>query len=345
MKRALRCLFALTAWTLLAGCAGETGETEPAAAGGLPHSPIARCINISNALEAPSEGEWGYVIEAGHLQAIAAAGFDTVRLPVNWSGHTRPGPDYEIDPDRLARVDEVVDQALDAGLKVIVDVHHFHEFSEDPDSNWPKLQAIWAQLAAHFADAPDGVILELLNEPHSEIGIAEVEEVNAALLALVRQTNPDRWVILGSSQWGALDAWVETAWPDDPRILTTFHYYEPWEFTHEGAEWLENPPEFSQPWGSRPRHAAAVANHFQAAREAAAQAGHPVLMGEFGVYRDLPIRERADWTRTVRTQAESSGFGWCYWGFGTAFRAYDLEAEAWLPEMADALGIMSAETP
>jgi endoglucanase len=345
MKIALRCLAALTVWTLLAGCGGTTGETEPAATATVPTSPVARCINISNALEAPSEGEWGYTVEARHLEAIAAAGFDTVRLPVNWSDHTGPGPAYLIDAARLARVDEVVSQALEAGLKIIVDVHHFHEFSEDPEANWPKLQAIWRQLSTHFQGAPDNVIFELLNEPHSEIGITEVEALNIALLSLVRETNPDRWVILGSTDWGGLEAWADTKWPDDQRVVTTFHYYEPWEFTHEGAEWLENPPDFSQPWGSRPRHAAAVANHFQAARDAALKAGHPVFVGEFGVYRDLPPRERSAWTRTVRTQAESAGFGWCYWGFGTAFRAYDLDAEAWIPAMADALDVSPEERP
>ena len=345
MRFPLRAASFIAVWSLLSGCAGETSLSEPVAETAIPESPIARCINISNALEAPQEGEWGYTIETRHLEAIATAGFDTIRLPVNWSGHTGPGPAYAIDPARLARVDEVVDAALDAGLKVIVDVHHFHEFSEDPAKYRPKLNAIWRQLSEHFEGAPGGVILELLNEPHTEIGVAEIEAVNADLLALVRERHPDRWVILGSSGWGSLEDWAETGWPKDPHLITTFHYYEPWEFTHEGAEWLENPPAFSQPWGSRPRHAAAVANDFETARGAALAAGHPVLVGEFGVYRDLPARERVDWTRTVRTQAESAGFGWCYWGFGTAFRAYDLEAGAWIPDMADALGITSEETP
>lgn len=338
-----RTLAVLACLSCAAGCGdGQTAAPEPAT---LPESPIQRCINLSNALEAPNEGEWGYVVQATHLHEIAAAGFDTVRLPIVWSEHTGGAPDYLIDPALLVRVDEIVDEATAAGLKVIVDVHHFHAFSEAPEENWPKLVALWRQLSIHFQDAPDSVIFELLNEPHTEIDVADIEQINSDLLALVRESNPDRWIMLGSTGWGSLEDWAETGWPDDPRILTTFHYYEPWEFTHEGAEWLERPPEFSQPWGSRPRHAAAVANHFELARASALEAGHPVLVGEFGVYRDLPARERAAWTRTVRTQAEQSGFGWCYWGFGTAFRAYDLEADAWLPEMTGALGLSVEETP
>ncbi|MCI4645279.1 MAG: glycoside hydrolase family 5 protein [Hyphomonadaceae bacterium] len=339
MKPFSRLLAGLAMFASVAGCAGETVLGDPATEAGLPESPIARCINISNALEAPAEGEWGYTVQTRHLAAIAAAGFDTVRLPVNWSDHTGPGPEYRIDPVRLQRVDEVVEAALAAGLQVIVDVHHFHAFSEDPAKYRPELVAIWHQLSEHFQAAPEGVILELLNEPHTEIGIGDIEAVNAELLAIVRETNPDRWVVLGSTGWGGLEEWAETDWPDDPRILTTFHYYEPWEFTHEGAEWLEEPPEFSQSWGARANHAAAVVKHFEQAHARALASGHPVLLGEFGVYRDLPAGERAAWTRTVREQAETAGFGWCYWGFGTAFRAYDLEAEAWLPEMTEALGV------
>src|SRR6266540_3690824 len=43
------------------------------------------------------------------LRVVAASGFDLVRIPVTWSLHTGPGPDFVIDPAWLARVAEVVD--------------------------------------------------------------------------------------------------------------------------------------------------------------------------------------------------------------------------------------------
>ena len=50
---------------------------------------IGRGINFGNALEAPSEGAWGLTIKESYVQAIADSGFNSVRLPICWSAHTR----------------------------------------------------------------------------------------------------------------------------------------------------------------------------------------------------------------------------------------------------------------
>lgn len=70
----------------LAGCAEAhpQGESAPFLA--------SRCVNLGNALEAPNEGDWGYRIEPAHIRAIAAAGFDGIRLPVRWDAHAGAAP-------------------------------------------------------------------------------------------------------------------------------------------------------------------------------------------------------------------------------------------------------------
>ena len=47
-----------------------------------PTLPVGKCINMSNMLDAPSEGEWGPAIGDGDLAFIAKACFKTIRLPV-----------------------------------------------------------------------------------------------------------------------------------------------------------------------------------------------------------------------------------------------------------------------
>jgi aryl-phospho-beta-D-glucosidase BglC (GH1 family) len=42
---------------------------------------LARTVNISNALEAPNEGEWGVTIKDEYFQIIHDAGFTAVRRP------------------------------------------------------------------------------------------------------------------------------------------------------------------------------------------------------------------------------------------------------------------------
>lgn len=320
----------------LVALAASACTEAPAGDARPPASPVARCINLSNALEAPREGDWGYRIETGHLDAIAAAGFDTVRLPVRVSAHAGAAPPYTIDPALLARLDTVIDAAFGAGLQVILDVHHYVELNEDPDTHEPRLEALWAQLAAHYAGAPEGLMFELINEPHSQMTVRRTDRLNRRLIDAIRETNPERWIVAGSAGWGTLDAWLKSDPPEGPGLLSTFHYYDPFAFTHQGAAFLDEPPPTGRSWGSEQDRAELERAMAKAAAKGARE-GVPVFMGEFGVYREVPLDQRAAWTRAVRNAAERHGIGWCHWGFAADFRAYDAAEDAWIPPMLDAL--------
>jgi len=115
--------------------------------------------------EAP-EGTWGYTIRDADIERIARAGFEAVRIPVRFSQHFDGA---RIDPALLARVDHVVQTALEAGLYAIIEVHHYTQLMEDPARHAPRLEAIWAALAAHYRDWPQELVFELLNEPWNEM--------------------------------------------------------------------------------------------------------------------------------------------------------------------------------
>ncbi|HET8986527.1 MAG TPA: cellulase family glycosylhydrolase, partial [Trueperaceae bacterium] len=132
--------------------------------------PFGRGINFGNALEAPNEGEWGLTLVEEYVEAIAVAGFDTVRLPVKWSSHAGPTEPYAIDLTFLARVDEVVGWVLERDLNVIVDFHHYDEMSVAPAEHLLRWLGIWRQLADHYQDAPSALAFELLNEPNGALG-------------------------------------------------------------------------------------------------------------------------------------------------------------------------------
>ena len=63
----------------------------------------------------------------------------------------------------------------------------------------------------------------------------------------------------------------------------------------------------------------------------------PVFVGEFGVYKGVPIEQRSRWTRSMRTGLEDRGLAWCYWDFAGSLNVYDVETESWLPEIKSAL--------
>jgi endoglucanase len=48
---------------------------------------------------------------------------------------------------------------------VILDLHNYTDIAKDPLGYKPRFLAYWKQIAAHFQDAPDAVLFEILNEP------------------------------------------------------------------------------------------------------------------------------------------------------------------------------------
>ena len=331
----MRIMFAALTCLLAACSAGQpqANADEPLMA--MP-SPVSRCMNLGGALEAPREGEWGYTIRAEDMARLKEAGFDTVRIPVKWSAHTDVEAPYTIDPDLMDRVKEVVRQAEANGLNAIIDVHHFDELYEDPDGERARLGAIWTQIADAFEGASDSVIFELINEPRDRMTVRKTDAINRELLAIIRDKHPDRWVVVGSAGWGGLDALLKSRPPEDDRIILTFHTYDPYEFTHQGAFFANPPPPVGKRWGTRDDIRQMTLGADLAARFAMEQ-GHPILMGEFGVYEEVPLDQRVKWTRAMRELAEERQIGWCYWDFAGTFKVYNIERESWIRSLLSAL--------
>lgn len=298
--------------------------------------PAKRCINLANALNAPNEGDWTYRIKRADIVAVARAGFDTIRVPIAWSAHTDKTPPYTIDPAFFARVDEVVTQALNNHLRIVIDVHNFEDLDKYPDTQEPRFIAIWQQIAWHYAKAPDSVIFELMNEPMGKMKGKRWESLLATSLAEVRKTNPTRWVIVGGDNWNSLDGMAKLHVPDDPYLVLTWHDYEPYEFTHQGAPWFDNPPPVGTQWGSDKERADVQKRMARAAR-IRERTGHPVWLGEFGTMNKAPMMSRIAWTRAMRQAADEEGIGWCAFDFGANFNFYDDTARHWNRPLLESL--------
>ncbi len=304
---------------------------------GSTYSPIQKCMNMGGALEAPREGDWGYTIRREDFRRLKSAGFDTVRVPIKFSAHSAKSPPFAINPGFLKRVDEIVDWALLEGLQIIIDVHHYDELSQAPNIHERRLEAIWDQLAYHYQNAPDQLMFELINEPHSNMTVARTDALNARLVSRIRRDNPNRWIVVGSAGWGALDALAESQPPKSPRLIGTFHYYDPFEVTHQGAGWMEPSYPLGARWRGSPSEKAQIKKDFDIVKRWQAQQGIPVLLGEFGVYEKADLQSRADWAEAVRRESEAQGFGWCYWEWGTGFNVYDVAQERWITPIRSAL--------
>jgi endoglucanase len=272
-----------------------------------------------------------------HFAEIRKAGFDFVRVPLYAFRHM--DAQNRLESVWLTKLDEVVREAQQAGLGIILDEHDFDTCSGDLDLCRAKLPAFWRQVAPRYANAPRSVAFELLNEPHAKLDAANWNAFFADLLSIVRQSNPTRIVVVGPTSWNSFKELPSLKLPDDPNLLVTYHYYEPFHFTHQGASWAGEVKNLHGiTWGT-PQDRAAIKADFDQVASWSKQNNRPILLGEFGAYdkSGTPIAMRADWTATVRGEAERHGFGWAYWQFDGDFIVWDMEHQRWVEPIRKAL--------
>ncbi len=331
----MRFLSALLASLAFATSAASAQQSE---ANPAPAFEMQRCVNMGNSLDGERGSDWRKSINPSDFLRIKAAGFDTVRIPARWGDYSGPAPDYLIEPAFMAEVDAAVQAALAADLKVILNIHHFNELMEDPRGEMKKLLAMWRQIAPHFADAPDRLWFEALNEPSHNLNGDLMRAAQTTSVLAIRESNPDRIIILGGEEWSGLTSLPTNIAPPDSNIVYTFHYYDPFDFTHQYADWLEDEmPTKKRSWGSRrdKEELEAAAEYAAAFREAV---GHPVFVGEFGANDPINAKDRVKWAGAVRAAMEDKDIPWCLWSFSNTFALYDADT-GWDEDMVEALGV------
>jgi endoglucanase len=207
---------------------------------------LLKTVNYSG-LEAPKEGEWGPMLEEAGFEAIKQAGFTAIRLPVKFSNHADATAPYKLEPTFLARVDWAVQNTTKRGMAIIIDLHHYNELTLSPEANKARFLGLWDQIAKHYQPQPQNLIFELLNEPNDKLE-PFWNEYAAAALSVVRKSNPNRTVIIGPNGWNSADRLADLKVPNDPNLIVTFHNYTPFEFTHQGADWVSPIPKTGAGW-------------------------------------------------------------------------------------------------
>jgi len=187
-------------------------------------------VNIGNTLENTTRWETGWGnprITQGYVESLARLGFKTVRVPVAWDTYARDG---RIAEARLARVAEVVDWILGAGLYCVVNIHWdggwidssnkekfrktFATFSADAQKKFP---GYWTQIANYFADRNERLVFEALNEEtnferegSTQRAFATLTRVNQLFIDTVRKTGGNNakrlLVVTGANRSSSMNA-------------------------------------------------------------------------------------------------------------------------------------------
>jgi aryl-phospho-beta-D-glucosidase BglC (GH1 family) len=312
--------------------------------------------NLGNTLDAhnnltPSETAWGNSPATQALMnGVAASGFGAVRIPVTWGTKIGPAPNYTIDAAWLNRVATVVGYVTSAGMKAIINIHH-----DGADSNnWlsvktadltgtaktnmdAKFRAVWRQIAEKFEDAGNTLMFEAFNEMHDgswgDGNTAQrnrVNELNQIFVDTVRAVggkNTDRFLVIPGWVTRASVTVSSLVLPTDPtpnRLVVTFHYYDPYDFTGSATQNVWGDKALSN-WANE----SYVRNTFNSVRNKFLSNGIPVIIGEYGAVNQSgnAFAYRKYYMEYVTKYAHDCGFIPFYWdnaGFGSGSERFGL---------------------
>ncbi len=301
---------------------------------------LGRGINYGNMFEAPTETEWGNPWHPEYAKMIAELGFNHVRIPIRWEPEARSSSTspYTINATFLNGIKEVVDSALNNGLIAIINMHHHEALFDNPDGQKARFLAQWKQISEFFKDYPDDLLFEILNEPHGNISADKWNIFATDALNKIREDNPTRVVLIGTAEYGGLGGLSKLQLPDDDNIILTVHYYNPFHFTHQGAEWSEGADAWlGTKWNDTETERQVVQNEFAPLKAFEQQQNVPIHIGEFGSYSKADETSRGKWTTYLARYLESLDWSWAYWEFSAGFGIYNPGDETYNQFLVDAL--------
>jgi len=300
---------------------------------------LARSMNLGNALEAPVEGEWGVVLQANYFSLIKEAGFTAVRIPIRWSAYARNEAPYTINPGFINRVDWAIHQAKQNELAIVINMHHYEEIMDNPAAHKERFLGIWEELTNHYKNEPDDVIFEVLNEPHNNFSAEIWNEYFLEAIRVIRTIDPERTLIIGTAEWGGIASLSNLVIPDSiENIIVTVHYYNPFQFTHQGAEWVSGSDAWlGMQWRATNSELSALQSDLNTVASWAVNNDRPIFVGEFGAYNKADLTSRILWTRSLAREAEKLNMSWAHWEFCSGFGIYDPQSEKWNTQLLKAL--------
>lgn len=317
---------------------------------------LSRGINIDNWFSSYSDPKrYATRLTESDFSLIKETGISVIRLTIAPEVlYNDAAPAAFRDPIRY--VDKAVRMALDAGLAVILDPIHGASSNNDFESRLAhdasfrsRVEGFWEALARRYAAySTERVFFEVMNEPH----LSTVEKIDAGwwapvqerLAAAIRHGAPQSTIIATGEAWGGINGLLSLTPLADRNVVYSFHWYDPFTFTHQGAEWageiqkqLAGIPYPSSPeavsaaadtlrdakardqvrgYGQERWDAARIRKELMRAADWGSSRGVPVFCGEFGVYKKVsPAEDRLRWISDVRTSLEVLHIGWAMWEY------------------------------
>ncbi|MGB7131031.1 MAG: cellulase family glycosylhydrolase [Candidatus Sulfotelmatobacter sp.] len=192
------------------------------------------------------------------LAGIKALGVDHVRILLEPGGMLDLGTPGAIDGPSLRVLDSLIGGFVNQHVAVILalslDEPRFNnKLGKDPQF-LESLKTFWTAIASHYARrySPELLFFEVLNEPGLNEPDLTFEQwsgtgaagggIQAALIQAIRAGASQNTILATGAENSDINGLLALSPPafsfgNDANIVYTFHYYEPFSFTHQGETW------------------------------------------------------------------------------------------------------------
>lgn len=257
------------------------------------------------------------------IDTVLDAGFNVIRVPVSWTNHIGPEPEYAITESWMDRVQEVVDYAYNKGAYVILNIHHEdwnYPYYDNLERASAQMEAVWKQIAARFQDYDEHLIFEGQNEPRKigtplewNGGDAEgwevVNKTNKVFIDTVRASggsSPYRMLMIPGYAANCTVGIQHIEVPEnDNRVIISVHAYEPYDFAlnlNGRSGWNHD--------------TAAIDKLMSDLKKLFLDKGVPVIIGEFAAMNRDNEPERSQWAEYYVGEAKKIGVPCIWWDNG-----------------------------
>ncbi|PJJ80449.1 glycoside hydrolase family 5 protein [Mucilaginibacter auburnensis] len=285
-------------------------------------------------------------IDQHDFNLLKVLGFKSIRLPVAFGFFEQ----QKIPLDTvLKRIDAIVNLCNKNQFKLVIDCHYGELNDTSYLTETPRIINIWLILTKRYKNvSADNLLFEIYNEPpHMNEKIWKDAAYN--ITTAIRKVDVNRTLIVGASNFNSiyeLSRFVRLA---DENIIYTFHFYEPFFFTHQGADWVGDQvatvgvpfpysaekfpklnPKAKNTWGetnyaqySTDGNEQALFDKLTIAKKWGEKYGVPILCGEYGVYNQYAdLDSRCRYIKAMRKTLKTLNIPGMLWDYNGTFSIF-----------------------
>ena len=312
--------------------------------------PFKRGFNFSEWLQTSSATQIQFTrFTKQDLINVKNMGCDHVRLPIHLFNMSGPAPDFTINPLLFTFLDQIIDWAEELELHLILDNHSFDVTVDTSPEILDQLVAVWKQLATRYKDRSPFIYYEILNEPHG-INDNTWNNMQQSIIDGIRSIDDKHTIVVGPAGWNSYNNLKYMPEYTDENLIYTFHFYDPFLFTHQGASWVDPPINISgvpYPYDQSQMpglpanlqgtwieyiynnyHVEGNDNWIKSQIDIAVDFKQsrnvPLWCGEFGAFiPNSTTEDRGRWLQTVRSYLEENDIAWSMWELTSGFGIYE----------------------